>query len=396
MKLYSRAASSVAFGVLILAISGGAASAQDANAVAQRLKDTLSAQGADLKWTAATGSGGQVILDGVTYGVAGAPTPFAVGKVVLDGVTETNGGYSVANVTLPAINFTQEGITVTTTESTLTNMRIPAAGETDLLKNMLVYDSGKLDKIEVKAGEKQVALVENSKFAMTPPESGPITFTAAAEKFSADLSAIPDPQTQAVVAALGYQQITGNVQMAGSWNTTDGRMELSKYDIAVDDAGTIGFTVDVGGYTPQFLQALQDINKQMAANPGGDMAAQNAALTGLMQQLLFNGASIRFDDASLTGKALDFVAKQQGADAAKLKEQTKTVVPFLLASSPIKDEALKKQIADAVSTYIDNPKSLTIRAKPAQPQPFSIIAAQSQADPAALTSVLGVTVSAND
>lgn len=395
MKL-RHAYSTAAWGVLLVALSGFGASAQDANAVAQRLKETLAAQGADLNWTSASGSGGQVVLDGVTYGATGTPNTFTVGKVTLDGVAEANGGYTVGTVTFPAVNFTQEGLTVTSTAATLNNVRIPAAGQTDIVKNMLFYDSGKIDSIEFKLGDKQVGSVQNTNFTMTPPDAGPMAFTGVADKFSADLSAIPDPQTQAVVAALGYQQITGNVQVTGSWNPADGRMEISKYDIAVDDAGKLGLTFDIGGYTPQFLQALQDVQKQMAANPGGDQTAQNIAMMGLMQQLLFNGASIRFDDASLTNKALDFMAKQQGADAAQLKEQTKTIIPFLLASSPIKDEALKKQIADAVSAYMDNPKSLTIRAKPATPQPFSAIAAQGQADPAALTGTLGASVTAND
>lgn len=396
MKRFRRLHASAALGVLCLALAAGQAAAQDANAVAQRLKESLATQGAELNWTSASGSGGQVVLDGVTYGAPGI-TPITLGKVTLDNVAEANGGYTAGTVTFPAFNFTQEGLTIVASESTLSNVRIPAPGQTDFMDSMLHYDSGVISSMEFKLGDRQVALVEDTRFDMTPPENGKISFTGSASRLSADLTTIPDPKTQAVVSALGYQQITGNAQLAGSWNTTDGRMELSRYDIAVDNAGKLGITFDIGGYTPEFLKAMQEIQAQMAANPGGgDQNAQNVAMLGLMQQLVFNAASVRFEDASLTGKAIDFLAKQQGAEPAQLKEQTKTIVPFLLASSPIKDEALKKSIADAVSTYIDDPRSLTIRARPATPQPFSAIAAQGQADPAALTSTLGVSVSAND
>jgi len=93
---------------------------------------------------------------------------------------------------------------------------------------------------------------------------------------------------------------------------------------------------------------------------------------------------------------LNFIAQQQGADPAQLREQTKTIIPFLLASSPIKDEALKKNIAEAVAKYLDDPKSLTIRANPATPQPFAILGALGQADPGSLPAALGMTVTANE
>lgn len=372
------------------------ASAQDVNAVATRLKETLAAQGgADLGWSAVSGNGSQVVLENATYGVPGS-APFNIGTVTLDGVTEDAGAYNVDSVTFPAINITEDGVTVTGTSAVLNKVRIPAAGKTDFLDNMLLYQSGKMDKIEVKLADKVVASIDNTTFEMPAPADGKLTFTAQAEKFFGDLTAVPDAQTQMFATALGYPQITGNLQMAGSWNLSDGRMEISKYDIAIDNAAKLGLTFDISGYTPELLKAMQDISKKMAENPNGDQTASGLAMMGLMQQLVFNGAALRLDDASLTNKVIDFMAKQQGADAAALKEQSKQIIPFMLAASPIKDEAFKQQVATAVSAYLDNPKSLTITAKPAQPQPFAMIAAQGSADPSALIQALGVTVTAND
>lgn len=372
------------------------ASAQDVNAVAARLKETLAAQGgAELGWSAVTGSGSQVVIENATYGVPGMP-PFKIGNVTLDGVSEDAGAYNVESVTFPSLNMTEDGVNVTATAAVLNKVRIPAAGKTEFIDSMLLYQSGKLDKVEVKMGDKLVASIDNTTFEMPAPTDGKLSFTGQAEKFFADLTATPDPQTQMMATALGYPQITGNLQMAGSWNLTDGRMEMSKYDITVDNAAKLGFTFDIGGYTPALLKAMQDVSKKMAENPEGDQTANGLAMMGLMQQLMFNGAALRIDDASLTNKVIDFMAKQQGADAAALKEQSKQIIPFMLAASPIKDEAFKAQVATAVSAYLDNPKSLTISAKPAQPQPFAMIAAQGSADPSALIQTLGVTVTAND
>ena len=50
----------------------------------------------------------------------------------------------------------------------------------------------------------------------------------------------------------------------------------------------------------------------MAAQPeGADNSAQGLAMLGLMQQLTFNSASLRWDDNSLTNKAIDYIAKMQ-------------------------------------------------------------------------------------
>ena len=121
-----------------------------------------------------------------------------------------------------------------------------------------------------------------------------------------------------MIEALGYQHINGYFEMAGSWQPTDGRMGLTQYDISVENAGTLGMTFDLGGYTPDFVKSIQEMQKKMAAQPAGaDNSAQGLAMLGLMQQLTFNGASIRFDDDSLTGKVLEFVAKQQGQKPAR-------------------------------------------------------------------------------
>ncbi|WP_137113822.1 MULTISPECIES: DUF945 family protein [Mesorhizobium] len=391
-----RVLASAAF-MFVTAFSTASTYAQDATAVAQRLKDVLAYQGVDLAWTTATGSGSQVVLDGVTYGASGRAEKLPVGKVTLDGVVENNGGYNIATMTFAPISLNDSGMSFDVTPATLSGVKVPPPGGTDYLSNMLFYESGKIDRAEVKQGDKQIAMVEGIHFNMTPPVGAPMNFTGGADKFSVDLTTMPDPKAKATAQALGYDQISGNMQINGTWNPQDGRLQLSKYDIAVDNAGKLGMTFDLGGYTPEFLTTMQQLTKKMSENPQADDNQQETAqIVNLAQALVLNGASIRFDDASITNKVLNFVAQQQGTDPAQLREQTKTIVPFLLASSPIKDEMLKKNIAEAVVKYLDDPKNLTIRANPATPQPFAILGALGQTDPASLPTALGMTVTANE
>jgi hypothetical protein len=227
-----------------------------------------------------------------------------------------------------------------------------------------------------------------------PADGKPMEFTGGAERFSGDLSLVEDPQAKTVIDALGYHTLSGKIDMSGGWQPTDGRLALSQYDITVDDAGTFGLTFDLGGYTTDFVKSLQDLQKKMAAAPeGGDSSAQNLAMLGLMQQLTINGASVRFDDDSLTGKVLEFVAKQQGASAADIANQAKAMVPFMLAQ--LNNPDLAAQVTAAVGSFLDNPVSIEIAVAPAAPVPFAQIMAGAMANPMDLTRTLGLKVTAN-
>ena len=238
--------------------------------------------------------------------------------------------------------------------------------------------------------------VANTHVAIVPPADGKaLTFTGGAEKFTGDLSLVQDADSKAMIDALGYQNISGKFDMAGSWEPKDGKMDLSKYDITVDNAGTLGMTFSLGGYTTDFIKSLQQLQKKMAASPeGADKSAEGMAVLGLMQQLTFNGASIRFADNSLTNKVLDYVGKQQGMSGKDIANQAKAIVPFGMAQ--LNNPELTSQVTTAVSAYLDSPKSLEIAAEPAAPVPFSQIMAGAMANPADLTKTLGVSVKANE
>src|SRR4029079_1595739 len=220
-------------------------------------------------------------------------------------------------------------------------------------------------------------------------------FSGNTEKFTADLSLVDDPKSKEVIDALGYQNISGNLAMAGTWQPSDGKMELSKYDISVENAGTLGMTFDLGGYTLDFIKSLQEMQKKMAAQPeGADNSAQGMAMLGLLQQLSFNSASIRFDDDSLTGKVLDYVGKQQGMSAKDIANQAKAIVPFGMAQ--LNNPELTAQVTAAVSKYLDDPKSLEISAEPLAAVPFALIMAGAMSNPLDLPKTLGVAVKANE
>ena len=258
-----------------------------------------------------------------------------------------------------------------------------------------MYRSAEMAGLTVKVADRTAFSMENFSVEVTPPADGqPMAFSGGAEKFTGDLSLVDDPKSKEVIDALGYKTISGHLALAGSWQPSDGKMTLSKYDIAVDNAGKFGMTFDISGYTLDFVKSLQEMQKRMAAQPdGADKSAESMAMLGLLQQLTFNGASIRFDDDSLTAKVLGYVAGQQGMKPQDIANQAKAIVPFGMAQ--LNDPELTQQVSAAVSAYLDNPRSIELAARPASPVPFALIMAGAMSSPQDLTKTLGVQVKAN-
>jgi hypothetical protein len=386
----------LAISTFLLTIPFHAAYAQDANAVAERFKKVLADQNINLAWKGVSGDASSLVLEGVTFTPASQAQAVALGNVTLDGVTEQDGGYRIETISTEPYSFTQEGAKIDISAATFSGVTLPPEGETDPVASMMMYDGMDLANVSVTMADKTVFAMDGLSFEVTPPADGKaLEFTGSAEKFTADLSMAEDPQAKKVIEALGYQTISGNFEMAGSWQPTDGRMGLTQYDITVDDAGTFGFTFDLGGYTPAFLKSLQELQKKMAEQPAGaDNSAQGLAVLGLMQQLTFHTANIRFDDDSLTGKVLDYVAKQQNMKPEDIANQAKAIVPFLTAQ--LNNPELSAEITAAVTKFLDDPKSIEIDAAPTAPVPFALIAAGAMATPLDLPKTLGVSVTAND
>jgi hypothetical protein len=381
----------------LVCASSSWAFAQDINAVGDRLKAVMENQGMTISWASASGDASEMVLDGVKVSMVGTPGEFAVGTVTLSDITEENGGYRIGSVTLPDYNITEDGATINISGMEMAGLRLSAEGATDPLANLMMYDTADVESLTVsKDGKELFAMKGAHAEAAAPADGKPMTFVVSTESWNADLSSVEDPQSKAVIEALGYQTLSGTVEMEGSWQPTDGRMAISTYDITVNDAGTLGITVDLGGYTPDFIKSMQDMQKKMTDQPAGaDNSAQGLAMLGLMQQLTFHTASVRFDDDSLTNKLLEFVANTQGLKPADIANQAKALAPMMLAQV-VQDQALIKSVSDAVTKFLDDPKSLEITAAPGQPVPFALIAAGAMSAPQELPKTLGVTVTANE
>ena len=391
-----------AFGILAASTAimsfASSAFALDGADVLAKLNAVYALQGGKVEAASTAVDGTTVTMTGVTLTLPGAGTPpLNLGDVTLENVEESDEGYSIETASFADFNKTNDGVTVTIADMSVGGIFVPKALEAGTIDSMMMIESGSVGAITAKQGDKTVVSIEGIEATMTRAEDdSKFDFDAKVSGINVDMTAAPDPKAQEAITALGLQALKGEVTMKGAWTLADGKFELSEYAFDFENVGRLDINFSLSGYTLAFIKSMQDAIKASESNP--DKAAGQQALgmsmMGLAQQLSYNGAQIRFDDAGITAKALEFAGKQQGVDGKQMADSLKAMMPMMLGQMNMPD--LQKQIESAASTYLDDPKSITLSAKPAEPLSAPQIMGAAMANPADLVKTLNVQVTAND
>ncbi|QCJ00329.1 membrane protein [Agrobacterium larrymoorei] len=372
--------------------------ALDGADVLKKINAAYHVQGAEIAAKSIAVNGDTVTLTGVTLGSgADAAQQIPVGTVTLDGVEEDNGGYTIEKMAFENINYSQENVSFTVSDIYMSGVIVPADTTTGKLDSMLFYDEAHSGPVSVKIDGKETFSVEESTATMTKSEDeGTVSFDVNATGFKGDLTTIQDPKTKEAIDKLKLQSIAGELNMSGSWEIAPGTVNIDEYALDLKDVGRLNMSVSFSGYTLDFIKSMQDAVKAQAANPNKEQADQafGLAMLGLIQQLSFNNAEISFDDASITKRAIDYAAGEQGMTGDQLAQTIKGMVPLMMAQLNVPE--LQNAVSAAVNTYIDDPKNFTVSAAPEKPVPFPMIMGAAMGAPNTLPKVLGVTVTANE
>lgn len=368
--------------------------AADAQALADALKRQFDKNGTTLMIGSAAADGDDVILTGVSV-KPGEADAAEIGDIRLQDVSETDTGFRIGTIAAPEFSISNDGKTLDFGGAAITGLQVPKENETDPVRQISVLMEGAtMGPLRVSEGDATVFKMDGIVYTASAYEPGqPLITDMAIKGMEADMTKLPDEKSRAVMQALGYTTLSGGMTMKGSWNPVDGRMEITEWMLDVTDAAALNITMDIGGFTTAFIQQMQDI---AAKQESGEMneQAMGFAMMGLMQQLSFNGAQIALDDASLTGRVLDFMAAQQGAKREDIVNMAKGMTPILL--SQLQNPAFASMAAQAISEYLDNPQSLTVTAAPDAPVPAPQIMGAAMGAPQTIPDILAVKVTANE
>ncbi|MBB4065509.1 hypothetical protein [Gellertiella hungarica] len=373
----------------------GSAFALDGDEFLAAINKSYETSGTKVAATDIEVDGSDITMTGVSYTPPGeGAKPVTVGDVNFTGVEEDeDGNYTVENVTFPDISSTEKTTTVTATGLSLSGVFIPADPTQKTVDTLAPFESANSGKITVSENGKEVFSMESMEATATvrEDESG-VDYSWKAEGLKADLSQSPDPKTKDAVEKLGLQTLEGNIEIASSWALDKGTMAIDALTLDFKNVGKLNMSFSLSGMTLDLIQKIEDASKQM--NDPATKDAANLQFMGLMQQLAFVGAEIRFEDASITKRALDYAGQQQGVTGQQLAESLKAMAPLMLAQLNVPE--LQNAVASAVSAYLDDPKSFTVSAKPSAPVAFPMIMGAAMGAPNTIPQMLSVKVSAND
>lgn len=378
-----------------LAIS--ASHAIEAQSVGSRLTEVLATHQFELSYGSIRMDGDDVVLEDASVKTSAMSTPLDLDQIVLEDVTEeSDGSYRIGQVVIDQIIQTDDNTTVALNDMQLQGIVLPADIATDPYGGMLRYDRIDIASAEVDLGDQDLLWIENISGQSAYLSDGTMESTGSIESFTLNLFALDDEEDDEQfvdrMQELDYDELHGSVEVAGSWRPSDGQLQLSKFQVPVDDVGTLDLTFDLGGYTAAFSKSINDLAAQMDAS-GENASAQSMAMLSLVQQLTFGGFSLRFDDESFTGRMLNQIADRQGKEPEQLIEETRSSIQSGLAPSVGSEFAASA--AEAVGDFLDTPQNIEIAAKPATPVPFMMLGAAFMGAPQALITQLGLTIKAN-
>lgn len=384
--------STAAAGALLFSLSAGAQADVSAEAVIDGLKRQLSLQGMEFSAESAEMRGNDVMLSGVAITAKEADNKFTIDQILLEDVEEAgNGAFVVGRAALPSFGNESNGYTVAFEGAAFEGCYIAGPDETDPIAKGGICRNIEVGGLTVGKDSTPAFQLDGISVAMSPYEpGGTMDYDIKVKDFTVDFTQVNDPKAQATMSQLGYTTLTGRVNATGQWNAGNGDATMTQ-SIVLDDAATLNIDFAVGGYTPELIAAMQEMNKQMQDQSD---EAMGLAMMGLMQQLQIGQVTVELVDDSATGKILDFVAKQQGSTREGVVAMAKGTLPFALAQLQNPDFAAS--VTAAVGSFLDNPGSLKIAALPASPVPVAQIMGAAMAAPQSVIGVLNLKVTANE
>jgi hypothetical protein len=183
---------------------------------------------------------------------------------------------------------------------------------------------------------------------------------------------------------IGYSSLQFDFVGDSNMTWVDGNMSLEgSFTLKGRDIGNIVVTGAAAGLTIALMQS------QASAQ-----TLTSDAMMAEMQSLTISGLSLRIEDASITRKLLPLIAAAQGMDEKMLLAS----IPALLQASlvQLQNEAFTKQVVDAVSQFLSDPRSITLKLAPAKPLTVQDFNSMDPAKPGEAITTLGVSVNANN
>ena len=284
-----------------------------------------------------------------------------------------------------------EGVTFGMNSMTIAGVNFPTTMRADVGDWMKIYSAVSLNGMTASLGDMQVFALNSLSGTIDPADSdGTINTTSTLDGLMVYLKAIPDPQTQAIAQQLGYDRIEGKMVGQGSYNPNTGRADVSNIMLNLKDMFDLAMNYSVTGYTPEVVAKIQEAQVEMAK--GKSQMEAFGAIMPVLSNVKLEGIKLALTDRSLTGKLLDFQAKQMGTTGDQLASGAPMMIGMGMGGLGM--PALTEMVTKAVGTFLQTKGTLTVEAVPPQPVPIMNLVMTGQGDPTKIPDMINLKVSA--
>lgn len=368
-------------GVVVVAwLGAGPAFAADAKQIADSLVAAVTAKGkSQATFENASATGDDVTITGYKMTSEDGTTVTVPTILISSAKPRDKGGFTAARVTFDNGTALSDGTTVTWKTGSVTDATVPSPEEIKSdAHNISPFSRIDVASLNVSGGD-LAAPIDIASVGLTiqvTTDGTPKDFTMNVNSINVPAALYAEePQAKAMIDALGYDGFVVNVNLAGGYETATDTVTLRGFTIDTVDAGKLSVE---GKFTGVPLSKLAN-----------ESTANDVAATGKLDTL-----TIRFDNAGIVERALDMQAKMMGGSREDVVNQIAPALPFMLTA--IGNQGFQDKLAAAAQTFLKDPKSIAITAKPAEAVPFSKIMTTAQEAPQTLPDVLVVDVVANN
>ncbi len=353
------------------------AAAADARKIADSLVALINAGGeATASYTDASASGNDVAITG--FAVKDDDSSGEISQILITNPVErTPGGFTADRITFGNGKIVTDDSTVGWATAEIDGATVPDRSEVSSSPDFLPFSRIAFDGVTV-SGNEMPQPVHIGKFEMTltadagnQPSAGTVSLTG----LEIPLSLI-DEEQRPLIQSLGYDNgFKINFVAAGGYAHASDTLNMSSISLDVENVGKVEFAGVLSGVPLGKLQSESGMQEVLA--------------TAKVESI-----RIRLANAGIVEKLLDMQAGQMGTTRDDLVTQLTAAMPMML--NVIGNPGFQEKVASAVSTFLKDPKSITISASPAEPVPVMQIIGVGQSEPQTLPDVLSIGITAND
>jgi len=384
--LLQRAAGAFALFAMLAATAHAAPAPQ---AVGAALAAAVGAEGTGtLTFDSATGSGDTVTLSAVKIVSPHGDETVTIPAIVLTGVADRPaGGYSAASLTFDKGSGTARGRTITWATGVLSDVTIPTPDEMKGTTALRPFRTMTVANISVTGKDFATPATIASVDAAFGDVVGdaPSSIHVHVAKIDLPLDALGNGMAGTLAGMLAYKSVQADLTIDSAYDAAAHTGEIKALTLDVANVGKLTLAVKASEVSPAAIAAKAAVQ---ATQPAGQPQTTHSGVK-------LDSVTLRLDNAGVVERLLDLQAQTLGGSRDDVRQMVLTgALPFAL--SFVDSPAFRDQFTAALTTFLKDPRSLTIRLAPGAPVAFGAVLHTALHKPGALPDLLSASVEANN